>query len=361
MRRAIVLTTIRVPECLRGWRELLRDDDAIIVAGDLKTPHDEVALLLRDLPGLNVYLHPDFQEDYNKELSDCLGWNTIARRNMALLMVYQNPTKYDYIYELDDDNFVHDSQHFYRLDQWFNNLVNASLVSTKQGFWNAGQLCTPQVTLRGYPATLRNKVHQTTFSKNYSVNVGVVQSLCLGDPDVDGVQRLCCNRRVSYIRPDSTVLERGTWCPFNSQATAFRTDLAPLMAVWPFVGRYDDIWASYLAQAVMPYFGYHVAYGHPVVVQERNTSVGWGNDSPVQTERNHVQDIENELLGLKYTEALCATLRQTMPQQTIPDMMAGAVAKLAGTGFVPERTIIFLNSWVRAVCGGTSRSSASAS
>jgi hypothetical protein len=58
---------------------------------------------------------------------------------------------------------------------------------------------------------------------------------------------------------------------FNSQATAFIRELAPCMLLptvqWQ---RYDDIFASLIAQRVMRERGLHVHFGKPFVWQQRN-------------------------------------------------------------------------------------------
>jgi hypothetical protein len=43
------------------------------------------------------------------------------------------------------------------------------------------------------------------------------------------------------------------------------------------VGRYDDIWGSYIAQRVMAETGHRVHYGKPFVWQERNPQSIWTN------------------------------------------------------------------------------------
>ena len=39
---------------------------------------------------------------------------------------------------------------------------------------------------------------------------------------------------------------KGTWSPFNSQNTALSAKIIPAYPLSPKVGRYDDIWASYV-------------------------------------------------------------------------------------------------------------------
>src|ERR1700691_3341547 len=96
--KAIVTTTINPPtEALRkfaampGW--------FLIVAGDTNTPSDW------HLPGV-IYLSPSFQTDYDKKLSDAIGWKSLQRRNFALL--YAHSMGSDVVAVVDDDNIPYD-------------------------------------------------------------------------------------------------------------------------------------------------------------------------------------------------------------------------------------------------------------
>ena len=63
--------------------------------GDLKTPADY--RLER-----GVYMRPEEQEKYDKELSDAIGWNCIQRRNFGLLLAHE--MRADMVAVIDDDN-----------------------------------------------------------------------------------------------------------------------------------------------------------------------------------------------------------------------------------------------------------------
>src|SRR5262249_3985612 len=100
-------------------------------------------------------------------------------------------------------------------------------------------------------------------------------------------------------------LARGTWCPFNSQNTAFDIKTLPAMYLVVMldyfrgyrIGRLDDIWMSYFVRAIGDQLGEHVSYGSPLVVQDRNP-------------HNFVKDLSEELGGYILTELLCGWLRE---------------------------------------------------
>jgi hypothetical protein len=99
-------------------------------------------------------------------------------------------------------------------------------------------------------------------------------------------------------------LARGTWCPFNSQNTAFDVKTLPAMYLVVMhdvyrghrIGRFDDIWMSYFLRAIADQLGDSVLYGPPLVVQDRNP-------------HNFTRDLAEELGGYLLTEKLVEYLR----------------------------------------------------
>ena len=68
--------------------------------------------------------------------------------------------------------------------------------------------------------------------------------------------------------------------PFNSQNTIFSADVISKYFLFPFVGRMDDIWASYYVQSL----GYKVIFDKATVYQDRN-------------EHSHYKDFQGEMIG----------------------------------------------------------------
>lgn len=335
MRRALITTTINVPENLRAWREVgMNSRDVVIVAGDLKTPHAAVRDLLDELPGENIYLHPDDQRNY--AISDPLGWNTIQRRNVALLEAIRLGA--EIITTVDDDNYPVANTYFADVDRVLRGGAPYTLAASTSGWWNAGSLLEPQVTVRGYPLSRRHEVPEmlNLTELDRAIRVGVVASLWLGDPDIDAVERIVTNPEVKRVRMDSNVvLAPGTWCPFNTQSTTFVRELAPLMFMWPHVGRYDDIWASLLTQRVAQELNYQVSFGYPLVHQARN-------------EHDLVRDLEAELLGMRLTDLVAEQLRQTvLPADVAPlDALRTCFVRLTELNLLPTLTTESFDLWL---------------
>ncbi len=126
---------------------------------------------------------------------------------------------------------------------------------------------------RGYPQHL--PPFPTTLHPVVDAQIGVAQGMILGDPDTSAIDRISKRPETHQL---SELLRAGvitdprdrTYAPLNSQNTAFLRELAPCFLMVPSYGRYDDIYASLVAQRVMRERGLCVHYGQPFVWQERN-------------------------------------------------------------------------------------------
>lgn len=356
---ALIMPTINVPPNLREWSAQLGADDVIIIAGSGKTPHDRVRALLDELPQRTVYLAPNGNRATRWATSDEMPLNDHCRHALALLeaMTYEP----QFILSLDDDNFP---EH----ESWLTNALGVMnekgakpITEARQGWFNVGTLCDPAVVHRGYPLSRRHGSAHLTYADTAThadaeLPVGVFAGLWLGDPDIDAVERIADDPYVTNV--DGQVwLARNTWCPFNTQSTLWRNELSPLLLMWPFIGRFDDIWASYVARAWMQANGWLHAAGNPAVSQERNA-------------HDLVKDLENELLGYRYTDHLInilrdedtlAPLRGTTPRVGVSllfSLIAASVPPDGNTRWLPVQTLRAFKAWtadLRAVEAGTMR------
>lgn len=328
----LITTTINVPHNLALWREQLGDDAVFIIAGDLKSPHDEIEEFLSGVSGDNRYLRPEDQGDW--EVSEIIGWNCIQRRNIALLEAIALTPKV--IVTVDDDNWPEGwtKEHLLSLG----NQQLLSVVESESGWYNVGDRLYPRVVHRGFPQEHRN-ARPTISTTAVAGRIGVHAGFWLGDPDIDAIERMVNDPFVEAIL-DEVTLEHGTWSPFNSQSTAYLGRLAPLMFCFPGVGRMDDIWASYLARRVMDHMWYHAHYGHPHVRQDRN-------------EHNLVRDVEQELLGYEFSGRVAQVLRdvELTPRDGVLDGMEKCHEAMVRelSDILPEKTIPSLAAWRRDV------------
>lgn len=294
MKLALIITSIYVPHVLSLYRELDKEV-MFFIAGDRKTPHDEVRSLVSTL-GNAVYYSDTDQEKLGYRSSELIGWNRIMRRNIALLEAIKYGA--DIIVTIDDDNIPFDRSYFTDFVRVLAQPFSGLQVTSDDGWFNIGEYMIPPIYHRGFPYDRRRVKHTYAMRHVQGIKIGVASGLWFGDPDVDAMERITNRPEIHQV---AEVVRRGlcvdpnVFAPTNSQNTAYVAELAPLLMVWTGVGRYDDIWASYLAQRIMRTLDYHVYYGPPFVWQERNPHNLW-------------QNLRDELLGMEYTPRFCKDL-----------------------------------------------------
>lgn len=348
--KALITTTINVPNVLTQWAETLAPDDHIIVAGDHKSPHGAIEGLLNEIAMstgvITRYLTPTDQTRW--AVSEHLGWNCVQRRNIALLEAIK--LEPDHIITIDDDNAPTSTDQLAILESYFTDSSAIKGVDSSDGWFDGvgehSYAFNPwghetNITHRGYPQAFRfSDAVVTDVEDTTKWPIGVAAMFWRGEPDIDAAERFTHRPIVHHVEHEGVKLLPGTWCPFNSQATMYTRELAPLMFVWPGVGRYDDIWASFLARRVMDHLGLAVYYGPPAV----NTEVR--NDHDV------VADLEAELFGMKHNQAVIDVLRNhtdhLRENATIAQLMSGVHGWLESelSHVLPQQTFNAFSAWL---------------
>jgi len=277
----IVTTTINPPTpalkafaAMPNWR--------LVVVGDLKTPH-------HTYEGLNCdYLSPKLQEEMWPRLSGMLGWNIIQRRNIGFLWAYKNGARV--VASVDDDNIP--------MPGWGDQLmldkpVTVPQFSTSVGVDDPIYIATRGTDWRwhrGFP--IPRVKDRECVQLNPAVIIPDIQAdFWNGDPDIDAKARKTMPE-VMLFNPDNFPFTCKYMSPFNSQNTFVTRNALRYFFMIPGIGRMDDIWASYYAQAQ----GCRVVYGGPSVIQERNN-------------HNIDADYEAEMIGYTHTNSLIEALK----------------------------------------------------
>lgn len=335
MKMALITTTIHVPEVLPYYRGL---DSTVpfFVAGDMKTPESFVRPFIESL-GNAVYLSPSDQEKLDYESSKLIGWNKIMRRNIALLEAIKSGA--EIIISIDDDNIPVNTSYFDDFHGLFSSPFSGLQVSSKSGWVNAGQFLSPPVIHRGLPYEKRPTSSEIELGGTQSAKVGVASGLWFGDPDIDCIDRLVNHPivlNVSDVLSAGFVVHKDCRAPFNSQNTAYRAELAPLMMVLIDVGRYDDIWASYISQTIFTKMEYQIHFGKPFVWQERNPQNLW-------------QNLRDEIYGMENTPAFVAKLKQlgVDSQSDVLENLQRVYSGLKNEEYFPKAGIDLGLAWCR--------------
>ncbi len=293
MKKAIVTTTINAPtKAIYKFVEIAkRDDWHIFIVGDQKTPHAAYKQLQLDNECV-TYITPEMQEEASPLLSELIGWNCIQRRNFGFIWAFRAGA--EVIATVDDDNIPYDNwgQYLslghkpllavYEADEIFDPFMG----SNTQGLWH-----------RGFPIQLMESRTRANRLRGSEKDLLRLKNTCLvqadfwdGEPDVDAVCRIA--KGPFECRFDHDRFAGTAPGPFNSQNTFFHRDAFPHYFLFPHIGRMDDIWASYVLQALFPD---SVVYGPASVYQERNP-------------HDLSKDLAAEMIGYKETLNFCRAI-----------------------------------------------------
>lgn len=261
--RFVVVTTINGPSAAVsafakwiGWN--------VIVVGDRKTP--------REWSCDNVtFLGIEEQCRRFPEFARRIPENTYVRKMFGYIHAIQSGASI--IVDTDDDNLPYP----WAADSISSLVAGARSGQTERWGSDSGWLnvysvfgaasCWP----RGFPLEQIREPASRGRTGTGANPWAVAQFLVDDDPDVDAIYRLVFGEPIRFASGRTIVLEEGTFCPLNSQATLWLPEAFPLLFLPLGVSdRVADILRGYVALACLWRTNRSVAYTSPILRQERN-------------------------------------------------------------------------------------------
>jgi len=319
----VILTSINPPTPAVRQFAALPDWDVLVI-GDLKTPHDW------HCPAVN-FVSADQQKALPFKIIPHLPWNHYARKMIGYLLAAREGAFL--LAESDDDNLPEANWQFPELEGCYaqipegRDIVNIYSLFTRQPIWP-----------RGFPLTritAPESIPDPSALTSQSVRIGIWQALADDDPDVDAIYRLTSNTPCRFTRRAPVVLPPQTYSPFNSQNTAFRRELLPLMYLPALVNfRVTDILRGYVAQPILWAAGYRLGFLGPTVRQERNAhdlQADFASELPLYRDVEHIITLVGEAVA---------------PKNSISDNLYHVYRHLARQGIVKEAELDLLTAWL---------------
>lgn len=286
MVNTIVTTTIYpISEATKKFASFTKWN--FIIVGDKKTPHNQYIEFAESNNNV-TYLTPEYQEEYYKEISDLIGWNTISRRNIGFLEALKH--KSEIIASVDDDNIP--------LDNWGENImigksVNVYYYETDElAFDPIGVTNYSNLWHRGFPIQILNDRNYKYKITRKTIIPDIQADFWNGDPDIDALCRLE-HKPMCFFDDKFFPLSTNTFSPFNSQNTFFSSEALKKYMTIPFIGRMDDIWGGYYLESL----NFKVVYNKATVFQDRNI-------------QNLTKNMIDEYLGYEKTYNLLEDLKK---------------------------------------------------
>jgi hypothetical protein len=274
------------------------------------------------------------QEASGYHVAKALPWNHYCRKMIGYVHAIKHGAQV--IVDTDDDNVPKADWAFPSFDGEF------AASAEGLGFVNVYKLYTDMhIWPRGFPLQLitsdqarldRSKLRQT------SSRVGIWQGLADGDPDVDAIYRLTNNTPCNFDDGPPVVLGAGTICPFNSQNTAYRRELFPLLYMPAHVTfRFTDILRGLVAQPILWAAGYRLGFTKATVVQERNP-------------HDYLKDFQSEIPCYLHAVAVIEAVKSAIhPNSNISENLHRAYRELVRVGIVPDQELPLLEAWLKDV------------
>lgn len=277
--KIIVTTTINnVTEEIRKYDAM--PDWSLVVVGDEQSPPEykiERGTFISWAEQLERY--PD--------LCRLMGPRSIARgRMISFIEGYRRGA--DVIAVIDDDNMPYDT--------WGKDLLVGREVEVNKYFTDqiAFDPLPGDLWARGFPLELAEQSNLNLGMKKVTMKPLVQANLWDGDPDVDALVRISQKPDVKW--PPLDPYTSNAFSPVNTQNTFIaREAIRDFPANIPFIGRADDIWASYIFQARHPNA---VVYG-PATVRHHQK----------RTWQSMLDDLENEMFLYRNNLAFLHTLK----------------------------------------------------
>ncbi|QNE32452.1 DUF288 domain-containing protein [Sphingomonas sp. NBWT7] len=321
---AVVLTSIAPPNAVMRAiaSDCMESGTSFYVIGDTKSPDtfeldgckflsvsDQLALGLR-LPALCPTRH-------------------YARKNIGYLEAIRDGA--ELILETDDDN--HPSPEFYRPLP-----VEAEIAAVDEGGWvNVYRYFDDRLIWpRGLPL---DAIHDALPERSAprGVRIPIQQGLADANPDVDAIYRLVLPLPFDFARRERVALGKGSWCPFNSQNTAFYREAFPLLYLPAYCSfRMTDIWRSFVAQRIAWANGWSILFREATVVQDRN-------------DHSLMKDFADEVSGYNGNRAIAARLGAldlAPGEDAIPANLRTCYGALVEEGHVGADELPLLDAWL---------------
>lgn len=325
-KHAVVVTTINHPtHAVREINERSREMDATFyLVGDKKSPANF------HLAGAR-YLDITAQVDTGFTFAKICPTGHYARKNVGYLLAMREGA--EIIIETDDDNFPLDA--FWGPRQ---RIQRAPLVAS-QGWCNVyAYFSSGVIWPRGLPLDQIHKpvspVLDLTFEE---ADCPIQQGLADKNPDVDAIYRLVLPLPFDFEPSRTVVLDKGVWCPFNSQNTTFWRDAFPLLYLPYYCSfRMTDIWRSFVAQRLAWECGWRLQFHSSTVFQDRN-------------EHDLMSDFADEVPGYLHNDRIRRTLEGlalASGVSALPDNLIKAYEALISLGVVGPDELPLLRAWL---------------
>jgi hypothetical protein len=330
-RTTVIVTSINPPTpILRALTDGCRAAEfRFLVVGDTKSPPDFA------LDGCD-FLDIGAQRESGFAFAKLCPTGHYARKNVGYLAAIRDGAQL--IVETDDDNMPH-AAFFAPRER-----AHQARVVSDAGWINMYRYFTDALIWpRGLPLAAVNGAWPLYGAlPTATVDCPIQQGLADANPDVDAIYRLLLPLPQDFRSDRRVALGPGSWCPFNSQNTAWWPDAFALLYLPAYCSfRMTDIWRGFVAQRITAANNWHILFHEPTVRQERN-------------EHNLMRDFADEIPGYLNNEAIRDALERAMVTPGIaevPENLRRCYRSLVELGVIAGQELPLLDAWLADLAG----------
>jgi hypothetical protein len=330
-RTAVIVTSISPPTpSLRALAEGCGVAGfRFLVVGDTKSPPDFA------LEGCD-FLDIGLQRKSGFAFAKLCPTAHYARKNIGYLAAIRDGAQL--IVETDDDNMPRDGFFAARERAQEVKVVSGAGWTNLYGYFS-DVLIWP----RGLPLSAVNAARPPYAAlATATVDCPIQQGLADANPDVDAIYRLLLPLPQDFRLDRRVALGPGSWCPFNSQNTAWWPDAFALLYLPAYCSfRMTDIWRSFVAQRIAAVNGWHVLFHEPTVRQERN-------------QHDLMRDFADEVPGYLNNVGIRDGLESALVRpgvQEIPENLRRCYRSLVDLGVIAAAELPLLDAWLEDLAG----------
>jgi len=324
---SLVVTSISAPNpTMRGLASQCKARGlSFYVMGDVPSPADF------SIDGCEFY-SLEQQRASGFKIAELLPTRHYARKNIGYLLAIRR--RASMLLETDDDNIP--------LPEFWSARTRRLRVPalSGNGWTNVyGYFTEANVWPRGLPLdAVQRKLPEFDALEEMELDCPIQQGLADEDPDVDAIYRLLFPLPINFRKDRRLALGRGTWCPFNSQNTAWFPEAYPLLYLPSYCSiRMTDIWRSFVAQRIAWENGWSVMFKGPDVYQERN-------------EHNLMRDFADEVPGYLNNRNIAtrlAALNLELGPENMGENLIRCYEELVQLDLIPEKEMPLVKAWVQ--------------
>ena len=318
----VVITTIN--PFTKAIQKITNSKYKVVIVGDLKTPHYKNKN--------NIFLDVKTQKKLPFSIIKTCPYNSYQRKNIGYLYSIKNHA--DTIIETDDDN--------YPLKNWGEIHVpkNVNFILHPKKFNIYSEFTKEKIWPRGFPLEDILKKSRKKIIKKNNIKVGIWQGLVNGDPDVDAIFRLTNGKRLDFFEKQSKfILNKGVYCPFNSQNTIWEKQFFWYLYLPVTVNfRVTDILRGYIAQRCLWEHGFHLGFTGPTMFQDRN-------------KHNLISDFGSEIPCYLFANKIIETLDKMRLSESPEDNLLKIYTEMIKLNIVNKRELSSVKNWLKDLGG----------